>query len=208
MTSQILAEAIGNRIIWVHRLLINATRDLTESQFSFQPQSRNTPSIGWHLWHIARWADRQQAGLSDPSGTVDRAGVMATERWARQNLTVAWGLDPATLGVFEVGSEMDADTVPLLSRLGKAGILEYALSTFSDFDAIVRNISDEALWLPVKTATNVDFKPGILGSLTIISPADVRVIDDLLFHEGHASRHLGMIEALRGLVMENGTATV
>jgi len=208
MPLQILSKAIGSRIIWVHEMLLSATRNLTESQFSFQPQNKTTPSIAWHLWHIARWADRQQAGLSDRSGMVDRSGVMATERWARQNLTIEWGLDPSTLGVFEVGSEMNAESVPLLSRLGRARIMEYAVSAFSDFDSIVKNISDEELCLPLKTATNVDFKPGVPGSLTVISPAEVCVIDDLLFHEGHASRHLGMIEALRGLVMANGTATV
>jgi hypothetical protein len=208
MPSRILANAITNRIIWVHEMLIRTTRNLTESQFSFQPQNEFTPSIAWHLWHIARWADRQQAGLSDRTAIVDHSGVMATERWARQNMIVEWGLDPSSLGVFEVGSEMNAESVPLLSRQGKTRIMDYALSAFSDFDAIIKDFSDEELYLSMKTATNVDFRPGVPGSLTVISPDEVCVIDDLLFHEGHASRHLGMIEVLRGLVLENGTATV
>ena len=208
MPSGILADAITNQIIWVHEMLIRATRNLTESQFSFQPQNKFTPSIAWHLWHIARWADRLQAGLSDRTGIVDRSGAMATERWARQNLIVEWDLDPSTLGVFEMGAEMNAKSVPLLSQQGKKRIMDYALLTFTDFDAIIKDFSDEELSLSMITATNVDFRPGVPGSLTVPSPAEVCVIDDLLFHEGHASRHLGMIEALRGLVMEHGTVTV
>ena len=208
MPSYKLAESVGKRIIWVHEMLLSVTQILDETQFSFQPQNMTAPSIAWHLWHIARWADRLQAGLSDRLGAVDRSGVMANERWVCENLASMWQLDPSILGVFEVGSEMEAEYTPLISRMGKERVLPYARSVFTDFDLIIKQINDDEIILSMKTAVNFNYQAGVPGSMTVLPAADTHIIDELFFHEGHASRHLGMIEALRGLILANGTATV
>ena len=203
-----LAESVRKRIIWVHEMLLSVTQNLDETQFSFQPQNMTAPSIAWHLWHIARWADRLQAGFSDRLGELDRSGVMANERWACENLALEWQLDPSILGVFEVGAEMEVESIALISRMGKGRVLPYAQSVFSDFDLIVKQINDDEIILTMKTTVNFNYQAGVPGSLTVLPAADTHIIDELFFHEGHASRHLGMIEALRGLMLANGTATV
>ena len=179
-------------------MLTSVTQSLTESQLSFQPQNTRVPSIAWHLWHIARWADRLQAGLSDRSGEMDRSGAMANERWVRENLAAEWHLDPFTLAVFEAGSEMKAEFTHLVAQIGKKRLLGYASSAFADFNKRIEKISDEELTLKLRTAANVDYEAGIPGTLMVMAPTNTQILDELLFHEGHAARHLGMIEALRG----------
>jgi hypothetical protein len=160
------------------------------------------------LWHVARWADRHQAGLSDRSGAADRSRALANERWVRENLASEWRLDPVRLGVFETGAAMDSQAASLISQVAKERVLAYAQPVFSDFDRLIEQINDDDLLLPVKATINISFEAGVPDSLTVLPVSDSRILDELLFHEGHAARHLGMIEALRGLVMEHGTATV
>src|SRR5215212_774017 len=81
MSEDTIAESITGTMIWVHTVSLNITEDLTEAQFGFQLPNSTAPSIAWHVWHVARWADRLQAGLSDHAGTVERFGAMATEHW-------------------------------------------------------------------------------------------------------------------------------
>ena len=46
-----------NTIHWLHEALLRVTEELTPEQFCWLP-GPEAPPIGWHLWHIARWADR------------------------------------------------------------------------------------------------------------------------------------------------------
>jgi hypothetical protein len=139
---------------------------------------------------------------------VDRSGALANERWAREHLTAEWRLDPVRLAVFETGAAMDAQAASMIAHVAKERVLVYAKSVFSDFDRLIEQLNDDELLLPVKATANVSFEAGVPDSLTVLPALDTRILDELLFHEGHAARHLGMIEALRGLVMEHGTATV
>ena len=47
---------IVQQIIRMHELLFKVTDNLTEEQMAWFP-SQTAPCIGWHLWHISRWAD-------------------------------------------------------------------------------------------------------------------------------------------------------
>jgi hypothetical protein len=100
-----------------------------------------TPA-GWHLWHIARWADVLQASHPNRRFSPDVPWDRSRQIWAIDKLASHWGLQAERLGILEVA----------------AG-------------------------------------------------ARVPVGADLMFHVTHANRHLGMIEALRGVLDLRGTAT-
>lgn len=208
MSERILAASIARLIVWTHATFISTIQDLTETQLAFQFENTASPCIAWHVWHAARLADRVQAGLADSAGLIDRSGVMANEHWSLKNLALNWKLDPRRLGVFEIGSEMKAALTPVVIQTGKESLLKYVEAAFSELNAIVEKIGDDELLSHTKTVANFTFERGVPGSMTVIPPTEVRVIDELLFYEGHTARHLGMVEALRGLIMDQGTATI
>ena len=80
-------------------MLRRTVENLTEAQFTRVP-GETAPPIGWHLWHIARWGDRFQATLADRDAPA--------EIWVTDGLPEACGLDPAELGVLQLGMGMDA----------------------------------------------------------------------------------------------------
>ena len=206
MSDVTIAESITGTMIWVHSLFLNITEDLTEAQFGFQLPNSTAPSIAWHVWHTARWADRLQAGLSDHAGIIERSSAMATELWVQEQLARQWQLDPERLGVFQTGSEMKDEWTPLIGQVGKQRVLEYVRSVFTTLNTILSELRYEELRLPRKTIANFDIAED--RSITIVPATDFPIIDELVFHFAHASRHLGMIEALRGVLLPKGTATV
>ena len=48
------------------------------------------PSIAFHAWHMARWADRYQATLPTSLASTDIDG--AREIWIRDDVVGSWGL--------------------------------------------------------------------------------------------------------------------
>ena len=66
-------QAIAARTAQVHELIVKVTSDLSDEQLTRRPGDvapSVAPTIAWHLWHIARWADVLQASL--PSMAPDR----------------------------------------------------------------------------------------------------------------------------------------
>ena len=55
-----LNDIVVERIHRVHAYLVGVTDELTGAQLARRITPTATPA-GWHLWHIARWADRLQA---------------------------------------------------------------------------------------------------------------------------------------------------
>ncbi len=203
-----MSDTIGNlvarRIRGTHKMIFAVTEDLTDAQLAQRP-GPTAPPIGWHLWHISRWADRLQASFSgETTGSHDPD----SEIWAVEGLAAQWGLNPETLGVLETGGGMDHDDAAALPLTGKRALLEYTRQAFSEANQAVASLEDHRLQ---------ESRPSILpmlqlspaGKLAAVSERESTVIGDLLFHLAHANRHLGMIEALRGAVLEmHGTASV
>ena len=208
MSEHRLAASIANQIVWTHETFITVVQELSEAQLSVRPENSTSPCIAWHFWHAARLADRVQAALSDKTGLLDRSGAIENEHWVQEKLALAWGLDSVNLGVFEIGPEMDYASSTYAIQAGKMALQDYAQSVFASLNAIVEALCDADLFAPMKTVANFTWERGVPGSMTIVPPKEVMIIDELLFYEGHTSRHLGMVEALRGLLMERGTATI
>jgi hypothetical protein len=160
-----------------HRRVIALTRDLSDEQLN-RPAGPSSPSIGFHLWHLARWAD------------YDRWQVDGTRQiWHSRRLADAWGLPQSDLGQSTTGTEMADDVSGQLPLPPKDALLDYAAASFAALDGTLSSLESELLLRPVR--------PG----------APDRLLDLVFNFLIHDHRHLGMIEALRGMLGLQGSAT-
>jgi hypothetical protein len=182
---------ILERIHKSHRRLLEIVDDLSEEQLNWRPGS-HAPSIGFHVWHMARWADRLQATL--PSMTTSQAQRLGPVReiWEADAFAQRWGWRADVLGYGQTGMEMSDDMAADLELPHKDTLIDYASHAFAAADRAVGAIDD-----PQLEERGID----IYGQENSVGYV-------LLVHLSHASRHLGMIEALRGVQGLRGTATV
>jgi hypothetical protein len=174
-----------------HRRLLEIVEDLSESQLDWR-LSLHSPSIGFHLWHMARWADRLQATLPAMMLAPAQPADTAQEIWEIGGLARRWEWHTTTLGYGQTGMEMSDEMAADLKLPHKHTLLEYARAAFAAADSAVGVLEDRHL-----EQRGVD----IYGQENSVGYV-------LLVHLSHASRHLGMIECLRGMQGLRGTATV
>lgn len=193
---------IKYRIFLAHEMLIKASETIEEDQFA-HVFSEEAPPIGWHLWHIARFADRLQSKLS-----TELPGSTKNELWYINKLSKVWGVDPAELGVYETGmGQRHENAQAIIRQAGQTTVIEYSKTAFTACDAKVQEVSKDLI-------NNVYI--GVLdygydnssGSVWSEPSKESIIAQDLMFHSNHSSRHLGMMEALRGLLGRAGTITV
>jgi hypothetical protein len=202
-----MAAAVIQRISQTHGRLLKVTSDLPGEGLvrRFAPTA---PPIGWHLWHIARWADRLQGTFPNRSFEATRRWDTGRQIWFRERLGVRWGLEPSALGILETSAGMTDETAALLpARAPGAGLRDYVQHAFGALDAAVQGLG--ARDLTEGRNSVMEFAMDALRQETTeASGAETTVSADLAFHLSHASRHLGSIEALRGLLEIRGTATL
>lgn len=188
------SEVIIQRIHQVHNWLIKSVEELSEEEFC-QPPSAAAPPIGWHLWHTARWADRLQASLQQDGDPND-------DIWNREQLVSKWGLDGKQFGKLETGTRMgDAYAEEMTRTAGMAALTDYARSVFAALDEALNGLTTEQMHAE-RISIMWDPDP------SVHSPTkETTTVADLGFHFSHANRHLGSIEALRGLSGEAGTVS-
>ena len=92
---------------------------LTDDQLAWSP-NETTPSIGFHVWHLARWADYLQEMVHGRGNQV----------WEREDLAARWDLATAGLGYAQTGMGMDDSMANALCMPGKELLLDYALRAF------------------------------------------------------------------------------
>ena len=169
-------------------MLRRTLESLSEEEFVRAP-GETAPPIGWHLWHIARWADRFQATLADREAPA--------EIWVAERMPAAIGVEPETLGVLQLGMGMDtAAAQALLSPMGKPRFLGYLDRVLDVLHARISEINPDDLLVPrisIREYASVD------GKIQYAPAQESTLLADILFHLTHSSRHLGNVEALRGL---------
>ena len=175
-----------------YEAMLKVTEDLTEEEFTWRPGQLSTaPSIGFHLWHIARWADRLQGGLPGMTSELSKRLGTRQEVWETEGLASRWGFDSETLGFGETGMGMDDDVSASLPLPSKDVVLDYARRVFAGASQVVDAVDDQ------------QFKEKCIDLYGRESSVGHVVIGTLT----HCARHLGMIEALRGVEGLRGTAS-
>ncbi len=170
-------ETVVASYLKTHSLVLELVEDLSEDQLEYRPNT-TTPPIAFHLWHMARYAD----------SLPDQIGLEGGMLWQAEALADAWGLSPDDLGIYQSGTGMELETPGELSWPNKDVLLDYCRRAFGIADEAVVTLDVTAYERPVRW-----------GGHTI----GQAVMTNL----EHDSRHLGMIEVMRGMLGLRGSAT-
>lgn len=192
-----VADAIADIYALGHRNVLQAVAELSEDQMRWRPPRSN--SIAFNLWHIARWADHMHSVLSTMTpGLKERIGT-SPEIWTRDGLSAKWGLPRGGLGAVDTGMGMDEEASAQLPLPPKDALVAYATSSFEAADRAVQKVRDDDL------TRDAEFDP---AKVPWASSSDYGTVANwIIVGIRHESRHLGMIEALKGAVGLRGTVT-
>jgi uncharacterized damage-inducible protein DinB len=166
-----------------HEQVFKVIDSLDDQQITWRP-NRTTPCIGFHVWHLARWADYLQEMIT---GT----GVQI---WETEGLAAQWGFHSANLGFAETGLGMDDDVSASLPWPRKDVLLDYARRAFAKADQAVGSLSEDQFQRRVQDRHEAEWKEGEIG-------------DAVMSWLKHDNRHLGMIECMLGVQGLHGSAT-
>jgi len=183
-------ESLTGRVAFIHGAFLDAAGDLDEESFRARPGAK-APSIAFHLWHTARWADAFQARFGSFAQQLSRF-TGREQIWEARDLATAWGFGDV-LGKEATGMGLDDDASAALPLPGRDEVVSYARSSFAAAEEVFGGIDEDEFPLP--TADFYDEGGWV-------------VVDHFGWHLTHAARHLGMIEALKGVLGVDGTATV
>ena len=184
-------DVVNGGIAWLHEQILKLANRLSDEQLAWR-LNVHTPSIAFHLWHIARWADRLQARMPDMSPEMTARLGKATEVWETEKLTGSWKITVAALGYGDTGMEMSDEMAANFVLPPKAVLLAYLQRTFAAVERSIDAIDTEQF---MHACIDLYGRNGRIG-------------ESLVSHLGHNSRHLGMIEALVGVQGMEGTATI
>jgi hypothetical protein len=185
-----VVESLVGDVAFIHGSFLEAVQELDEVPFRARPGAK-APSIAFHLWHTARWADALQARFGSFAPQLARfAG--REQIWDARELMDAWGLG-TLLGKEATGMGLDDDASAAISLPAKGEVVSYAREAFAAAEDVLSGVDEAEFFLPTG-----DF----------YDEGDWVVLDHYGWHITHASRHLGMIEALKGVLGIRGTVTV
>jgi len=174
-----LYDHLTREIHATNRRVVRAVEELADAQLAWQPGG-TTPSIAFNLWHSARWADTGVAAIGGQA-----------QLWELGGYAGRWRLDQGPLGEAQTGTGLTDDQAAGLMLPSKEVLVEYATAVFASQHELLARLTPEQL---VADVTAADGNQYVVQGL----------ITTLLMHTG---RHLGMIEALKGLQGLRGTAT-
>ena len=208
MQKTIIGEVLGYWFMpFAQQKLIEITEGLSEAEFAHRPGSP-APPAGWHLFHIARLADRLQATFYSEMTTQNYVLEPPGQFWVDEGVASQWGIAPDSLGYLEAGIGMSVENAVRLAEAGKSNLIPYASRAFEAVDQEVAKITDEMLLMPSYSVIP-DFTISAEGVFTTTGPSEVTILDQLMFHSVHSQRHLGMLEGVIGATFNReGTATI
>ena len=166
---------ISHRYRQAHEYLLDLVDGLTDEQIGWTPNA-TTPSIGFHVWHMARWADYLQEMINGRGSQV----------WEKEGLGAKWALATNTLGFAETGYYMDEKAATTLRMPTKTVLLDYARRAFAAAQETVSTISDDQFYRVYEDLHGENWNDGQIGP----------IISAWISHD---NRHLGMIECLIGV---------
>ena len=181
MPESIMAE-LSNRYRINHENLLELVDGLTNAQIAWTP-NETTPSVGFHVWHLARWADYLQELING----------RGSQLWEIEGLAARWNMETKSLGYAETGMEMDEKTAMALRMPEKSILLDYARHAFIAAQQAVSKIGDNEFFDVYEGLHGENWHDGHIGPIVITWMT-------------HDNRHLGMIECLVGVQGIHGSA--
>ena len=181
MPESIMAE-ICEQYRNTHENLLDLIVNLTDEQIGWTPNA-TTPSIGFHIWHLARWADYLQEMING----------QGSQLWEKEELGIRWNMETASLGYAQTGMSMDDKAAMTLRMPGKELLLDYTRRTFAAAQRAVEGISDKEFYKIFEGFHGENWHDGHIGP----------IISTWMTHD---NRHLGMIECLVGVQGIHGSA--
>ena len=171
-----LGETLLRSYRLAHERLLKVAEELSPEQFA-QSAGPSLHSVAWQLWHAARWDDVfasyfHRALARDPR----------TQVWERESVAEQWSLAPGSLGRRDTGTEMSDEAAEEIQFPVQVEVVGYARLAFAYAEDAITLITDDQLLAAPKVEPDGDTK-----------------LDNVLIYLEHLSRHLGMIEAMRGL---------
>lgn len=173
------SELLAARHRGGHDLILGAIADLADEELRRRPGA-GPQSIGWQVWHVARWQDRFASILASRSPALAGA-VPVEEVWSRQAVAVRWGWTRSlALGDGDAGTGLDDDAAAGLPLPGREELIEYAANVFAYAEEAVARLDEATLLEPLPQAEGQTYADLVLG-----------------FAE-HTYEHVGTIYAVRG----------
>jgi uncharacterized damage-inducible protein DinB len=167
-----------------HQRLLTAAEELSAEQFTWSA-GPSLHSVAWQLWHAARWDDVlasyfHRALAQDPR----------TQVWERESLADRWSLASGSMGRRDTGTEMSNEAAEEIRFPEQKEVLGYARLAFAYAEEGIELIPDDLLLAVAKGDPDGDTQ-----------------LDNVLIYLEHLSRHLGMLESIRGLQGLVGSST-
>jgi uncharacterized damage-inducible protein DinB len=172
-----------------HERTLKVVDDLTDEQFARHLHA-SVHSIGWQLWHTARWDDRFAEILLEKLPDLAREHGAARQVWKSESIGERWGLPVGALGVRDTGTDMKDEDADQLSLPGKSEVVDYARRAFAFADEVLGSLTDELILIELPRDPDHD-----------------SVGQNLMYYLDHVNRHLGMMEAMKGQLGLTGSAT-
>src|SRR6266566_4597730 len=171
-----LSESLLRSYRIAHARLLTAAEGLSPEQFGWSG-GPSLHSVAWQLWHAARWDDIFASYLHRVFARDPRAQV-----WERESLADRWSLAHGSMGRRDTGTEMSDETAEEIRFPDQKEVVGYARLAFAYAHEAIELIPDDLLLAVAKDDRDADTN-----------------LDNVLIYLEHLSRHLGMIESIRGL---------
>lgn len=172
-----------------HKLILALTESLRDEQLLWKPAGYNN-SIAFNLWHIARWSDNLVAKILKEFPDLGLDLGDTREIWEQESLAEKWGLPPV---LYPGGTGLSDEAVDGLVFPTKDEMMAYLRKTFVRTEEFIAKF--DSSYPASERITNEE----LLKKL-----ADIRW--NMYYYLMHHCRHLGMMEALKGLLTGKGSA--
>jgi hypothetical protein len=167
--------------------------ELSQDQFRWRP-APGPQSIGWNLWHIARWDDYLAEVLLQQTPSLVHLGP-AKQVWNERNIASQWGLERADLGLEDGGTSLTDLQAAAMTFPSNEAVIDYTGKAFDHLDAILPELDDSLIPQVLPTVTTEAFPTHDSYGVTVVE----------MFR--HACEHLGTMEALKGMIGLRGSVT-
>jgi len=181
---RLLSDSLLRSYRLAHERLLTAAEASSPEQFIWSA-GPSLHSVAWQLWHAARWDDVFASYLHKALAQDPR-----TQVWEREALADRWSLPTDSLGRRDTGTEMSDEAADAMRFPAQKEVVGYARLAFAYAEESITLVPDDQLLAAPKVDPDGDTK-----------------LDNVLIYLEHLSRHLGMIEAIRGLQDSAGSST-